>query len=199
MGNTLTTTAVTGVEGLDDGDYYVIEAVDVDSSITLTYTASGDHVSGSVSLSAWALGQEDNSDLVVSGTATQSTEINPVNSGYDFTVADASGTENASQQATSDKSNIIWLSVSDLGLVDTDGSESIGSVFLSNLPNGFLVYVGSSTDDASLAELSSNAGGDGDTNTWLLGEGEIPAYIGIMAPQYWSGHGGRPAAAGHLR
>jgi len=79
------------------------------------------------------------------------------------------------------------LDVTNVGLNDEDGSESIGTVLLSEVPNGFLVYVGTDASNATLADLSNNAGGDGSTNTWLLGEGGIPAYIGIMPPQYWSG------------
>jgi len=46
---------------------------------------------------------------------TQSGVINPVNSGYNFTVADVSGTENASQLAEADKSNVIKLDVTNVG------------------------------------------------------------------------------------
>lgn len=55
------------------------------------------------------------------------------------------------------------------------------------MPNGFLIYVGDSAAEATEAQLSNNAGGDGSTNTWLLGQGGIPSYVGVMAPQYWSG------------
>ncbi|RBW51424.1 DUF5801 repeats-in-toxin domain-containing protein [Marinobacter sp. F3R11] len=186
-GTALSTSPVSGVAGIADGDYYVIEVTDPASTIALSYTASGDHVSGSVSLSAWTRSRETGSSAVETGTVTQAGVINPVNSGYDFAVADVSGTENASQLVAADKSNVIQLNVTDSGLEDNDGSESIGTVLLRDVPNGFLVYVGDSASDASLADLSNNAGGDGTTNSWLLGNGEIPNYIGIMPPQYWSG------------
>jgi T1SS-143 domain-containing protein len=186
-GTALSTSSVSGVAGVPDGSYYVINGADPASSIELTYTASGEHVSGSVSLTAWAQSQETGSSAVETSSVTQSGVINPVNSGYDFTVTDVSGTENASQLAKDDKSNVIKLDVTNVGLNDEDGSESIGTVLLSDVPNGFLVYVGTDASNATLADLSNNAGGDGTTNTWLLGEGGIPAYIGIMPPQYWSG------------
>jgi len=186
-GTTLSTSSVSGVTGVADGNYYVINVSDPASTIELTYTASGDHVSGSVSLTAWAQSQEAGSSAVETGTVTQVGVIDPVNSGYDFAVAGVSGTENASQLVAADKSNVIQLNVTDSGLEDSDGSESIGTALLSNVPDGFLVFVGDSAENATEAKLSNNAGGDGSTNTWLLGNGEIPAYIGIMAPQYWSG------------
>nr|WP_010323998.1 DUF5801 repeats-in-toxin domain-containing protein [Marinobacterium stanieri] len=183
----LAQTSVSGINGVPDGSYYVIEGVDPASSVVLTYTPSSTHSDGSVSLSAWAQGTETGSDLVVTGTSAETGVIQPVNSGYDFSVAPASGLENGSQQAEADKSNVIQLNITDNGLNDTDGSESIGTVLLRDIPNGFLVFVGDSAEDASLAELSNNAGGDGTANTWLLGQGEIPAYVGVMPPQYWSG------------
>ncbi|MDO6440732.1 immunoglobulin-like domain-containing protein [Marinobacter sp. 2_MG-2023] len=186
-GTTLSTSAVSGVTGVSDGSYYVIDVTDPTSSIELTYTASGEHVSGSVSLSAWAQGQEDGSTEIKTGSSVQTGVITPVNSGYNFTVENVSGTENASQLAETDKSNVIQLNVTNVGLHDSDDSEALGAVLLSNVPNGFLVYVGDSAESATEAALSNNAGGDGTTNTWLLGNGEIPAYIGIMPPQYWSG------------
>ncbi|WP_323752054.1 DUF5801 repeats-in-toxin domain-containing protein [Marinobacter sp.] len=186
-GAALNTTLVSGGNGLPGGDYYVIDPVDPSSPVELTYTPATDYVDGSVSLSAWAQGQEDESAVVVTGSATATGQVNPVNGGYDFTVNDVDGTENASQLAEDGKSNVIQLPVADNGLSDSDGSEALGAVLLSNVPNGFLVFVGDNAADATAASLSNNAGGDGTSNSWLLGHGEIPAYIGIMPPQYWSG------------
>ncbi|MDO6823559.1 immunoglobulin-like domain-containing protein [Marinobacter sp. 1_MG-2023] len=186
-GAALNATSVSGGNGLPGGDYYVIDSVDLSSPVQLTYTPSTDYVNGSVSLSAWAQSQEDDSTDIVTGEVTQTGVIKPVNSGYDFTVENISGAENASQLAEDDKPNVIQIPVTDNGLSDSDGSEAPGAVLLSNVPNGFLVYVGDSAANATAAELSNNAGGGGTTNTWLLGNGEIPNYIGIMPPQYWSG------------
>ena len=72
-----------------------------------------------------------------------------------------------------------------MSLNDSDGSESYGAIVLSDVPNGFLVYVG---NDAASATLASNAGGDGTTNTWVLSEsGGLPAYVAILPPIHWSG------------
>ena len=75
-----------------------------------------------------------------------------------------------------------------MSLNDSDGSESYGAILLSDVPNGFLVYVGNNEDSATPATLASNAGGDGTTNTWVLSEsGGLPAYVAILPPIHWSG------------
>nr|WP_241264572.1 Ig-like domain-containing protein [Marinobacter daepoensis] len=186
-GNPLMKTTVSGVAGVPDGEYYVIEGVDPSTGAVIRYSPSGPYVSGSVDLSAWAQGQENGAANVATGSVTETGHVVPVNSGYDVQVSDVSGQENPDQQAAPDKSNVIALNIGGSGLQDTDGSEDIGTVLLKNLPKGFLVFVGDSAADASLAELSNNAGGDGVTNTWLLGDGSVPAYVGIMPPKNWSG------------
>ena len=186
-GNLLTTESVSGIIGLTDGSYYVVNNVDPAVPFTLTYRPSSAVASGSVTVDAWVQGQETGADNTVFGPGSQTADIKPVNSGFDFTVIDAAGTENPEQQATDDKSNLIRISLTDNELVDADSSESLSTVLLSNLPNGFLVYVGTDASNATLASLSNNAGGDGSINTWLLGNGAIPAYIAIMPPQHWSG------------
>ncbi len=187
-GNPLSLTAVSGIEGVPDGSYYVLDVSASGNSANLRYTPVNQHVSGSISLDVVARGQELDSSLVKTTTTTATATIEPVNSGYDFTVTDTTGSENTFAQAQTDKSNVIQLQVTDGGLVDADGSESVGTILLNGLPNGFLVYVGSSAADATLASLGSNAGASADgSNTWLLGEGELPAYIGIMPPAHWSG------------
>jgi hypothetical protein len=188
LGNPLSQSAVSGVDGVPDGSYYVLDVSGGGNSANLRYTPVNQYVSGSIGLGVVARGQELDSSLVKTTTTTATATIEPVNSGYDFTVADTSGSENTFAQALGDKSNVIQLQVTDGGLVDADGSESVGTILLNGLPNGFLVYVGSSAADATFASLGSNAGAGADgSNTWLLGEGELPAYIGIMPPAHWSG------------
>nr|WP_320135597.1 Ig-like domain-containing protein [uncultured Amphritea sp.] len=185
---TISTTSVTGISGVPDGDYYVITGVDAGTPFDLVYTpaANGEHYSGSVSLAVTAQGQEVGASNTSTTTTVVAGEITPINSGYDFTVADTVGNENNKSLAAADRSNVIQLAITDNGLFDTDSSESISSVLLKGLPNDFLVYVGTS---AANAELATNTGYDSATatNNWLLSTSEVPAYVGIMAPAYWSG------------
>ncbi|MEL0630481.1 DUF5801 repeats-in-toxin domain-containing protein [Psychromonas aquatilis] len=188
-GDALSTTAVTGIEGITDGDYYVIEDVDASSDVTLSYLPSeeGENSSGSVSISVTVQGQETGADNIETTTVTGTGIIEPSNSGYDFEVADATGLENEFTQAQSDGSNVIQLDITDNGLIDDDGSESLNYVLLTNVPNDFLVFIGDSLSSATEASLATNAGGSDGTNSWLISTTEMPNYIGIMAPAYWSG------------
>ncbi|TBU96311.1 hypothetical protein DNK44_03920, partial [Pseudomonas dryadis] len=185
QGNVLSLSSVSGVPGLADGDYYVVTAVAAGTPLDLVYTPRDAHVSGSIGLVASVRGQEAGSTLVQTTTVTGQGSIAPVDSGYDFTVADSVGHENPT---ANDKTQAIRLDISDSGLVDADGSESVSAILLKNLPNDFLVYVGTSAADAELASLANNAGGSG-TNTWLLGSvnGGLPPYIAILPPKHWSG------------
>ena len=92
------------------------------------------------------------------------------------------------EPAAADKNNAIELSGLAVALNDTDGSESIRSILLSGVPVGFLLYVGNTAGDATLAAQASNAGGDGITNTWVLSSvGTLPAYVAILPAPHWSG------------
>src|SRR5690606_2812973 len=184
-GNPLTAVPVTGVGGVTDGTYYVID-VGSDNAVDLTYRPTGPHGSGNSTWEATVVGREANAGNTVTTTATRDGTINPVNSGYDFTVADAVGSEPAT---AGDKQEAIQLNVTGNGLTDDDGSESVLAVLLKNLPNDFLVFVGKDAASAELAELANNAGGAG-TNTWLLeldADGNLPSYIAILPPKNWSG------------
>ncbi|MBK1872024.1 VCBS domain-containing protein [Marinobacter sp. 1-3A] len=177
-------TAVAGIPGLTDGEYYVIEVPNNMSTVSLKYQPTDNVISGSVGITASVVGEEANAGSRITNTQNGVITVKPVNSGYDFSVAGASGSENPFAQAQPDGGNLVEVSITDNGLVDNDGSEEIGSVLLKDLPNGFLVYTGS---DAASATLADNIGGDGSSNTWLLGDGAVPQYIGILPPANWSG------------
>lgn len=159
-------------EVVDGETYYVVTGVTAGVPIDLVYTPDNS-TAGEVSFSALVRTQEDGSALVETGTATGTGEVVMINNGV--TVGSAPSTGNESSQIP-----ITNLVVS---LIDNDGSETINSVLLSNLPNGFLVYVG---DSAATATLASNAGG---TNTWVVSnpDGSLPAYVAIVPPEHWSG------------
>ncbi|MFH7588084.1 DUF5801 repeats-in-toxin domain-containing protein, partial [Oceanimonas smirnovii] len=186
-GNELILTPVSGVNGLDDGNYYVLTGVNQATDVNITYRPNSPVASGSVTVDAWIQGQENGAANSIFGQSNQTASITPVNSGYNFTVDNATGMENLEQAVTAARDNLIRVNITDNGLVDDDGSESVGTILLSNVPDGFLVYVGDNAETATAANLSNNAGGDGTTNTWLLGNGAIPPYVAIMPPQHWSG------------
>ncbi|HAY5017952.1 TPA: hypothetical protein J0A02_004527, partial [Escherichia coli] len=166
-------------------DFYVIDIGENGGTVDLTYTMPNGEktVPGNVSFTAYAKVQEDGAD-VKAVIVTGSVEVQRINNGVNVVSKNFSGYE--SELAT--KANAIELTGTDglsVSLNDSDGSESYGAILLSDVPNGFLVYVG---DNAESATLASNAGGDGTTNTWVLSEsGGLPDYVAILPPIHWSG------------
>ena len=171
--------------GTTDGDFYVIDIGENGGTVDLTYTMPNGEktVPGNVSFTAYANVQEDGAD-VKAVSVTGSVEVQLINNGVNVVSQNFIGNE--SELAT--KANAIELTGAgglSVSLNDSDGSESYGAILLSDVPNGFLVYVG---NDAASATLASNAGGDGTTNTWVLSEsGGLPAYVAILPPIHWSG------------
>jgi large repetitive protein len=177
-GTPLVQTAVDGVAGIPDGNYYVFNGVDLGDTVSLVYRPNGT-ASGAVSVSARIQSQEDNAPNTVTALQSDTVDINPVNSGYHLDVADSTGAEDT----------LIQLDVQSASLIDNDGSESVVSVLLRNLPNGFLVFTGANSGSATLA---NNVGDDGSglgNNIWSIPtpDGQLPAFIGIRPPQHWSG------------
>jgi T1SS-143 domain-containing protein len=160
------------VEMVDGQPYYVISGVSAGVPIELVYTPDNS-TAGQVSFSAVVMTQENNSGQVVTATASGVADVIIINNGVTVVSAPSTGSESSQVPIT----GLV------VALVDDDGSEAINTVLLSNVPNGFLVYVGSS---AGTATLASNAGGD---NTWVVSnpDGSIPAYIAIVPPEHWSG------------
>ena len=172
-------------DGTPDGEFYVIGIGENGGTVDLTYTMPNGEktVPGNVSFTAYANVQEDDADdKAVS--VTGSVEVQRINNGVNVVSQNFMGNE--SELAT--KANAIELTGAgglSVSLNDSDGSESYGAILLSDVPNGFLVYVG---NDAASATLARNAGGDGTTNTWVLSEsGGLPAYVAILPPIHWSG------------
>ena len=182
QGTALTSQAVSGVDGVPDGNYYIADIGEVagngdGNSIALTYQPP-ENQTGSVELQAWVQTQETgaaNVEASTSGVADDgegAATIFPVNDGFDLAANDVSG----------DEDTLIELDVSGTGLVDMDGSETISSVLLTGLPTGYLVYTGA---DEGTAVLANNAGANG----WsipIVG-GQLPAFIGVRPPLNVSG------------
>ena len=163
-GATLTKTLVNGVAGVPDGEYYVISGVDMGSNVTLSYTPA-ENASGTVSYQVVAQSQEDGAANVVTSTGGGSFAVTPVNDGATVSVTAATGAED----------HIIPLNIN---VALTDSSESIKSIVLNHVPEGFLVYV----HDASGATVLATDLGHG---VWALGTDT--SFVGLMPPRNWSG------------
>ena len=134
----------------------------------------------------------DTKDSALSETIS----VVPVIDGFDQAgISDSSGDE-----STGGAYNKIKI---DMGAILSDPSESIGSVTLDKIPNGFLIFYG---EDANNLTLATNTGEsftytgtfvldpEGDAtavkyNQWLLplNGAALPSEIWIQAPQNWSG------------
>ena len=185
-GQTLSLTPVSGVDGVPDGNYYVIDIGVSGGSVDLTYTAPDGFVlePGDVTFTAWAQTQEIGAANTAAASASGTANVVIINNGITATTQPVTGNEASS----ADKNNAIELTGLSVALTDDDGSETIQSILLSGVPVGFLLYVGTSAGDATLAAQASNAGGDGTTNTWVLSEsGDLPAYVAILPSTNWSG------------
>ncbi|MEE9905990.1 MAG: cadherin-like domain-containing protein [Chlorobium sp.] len=157
---------------------YKISGVSYADSLTFTYVPV-EHSSGSVRIDA----SMDSKETPLSdppGTVTlpaigaTTIDVIPVIDGYRVDSITASGNEDTR----------IKVVLVNPGLVDTDGSESVQSILLENVPNGYMVYI---INDATGEKLALNAGDDGlGHNTWSLGS-TMPSYIAIQPPKNVSG------------
>ncbi|HEY0197391.1 MAG TPA: VCBS domain-containing protein, partial [Rhodanobacter sp.] len=185
-GTDLALTHVTGVSGIADGDYYVVDVGTAGGSVDLTYTAADGIVlaPGDVTFTASTQTQETGASNVEAASGSGTADVVIINNGVTVTSTASSGNE----AATPGKNNAIQLAGLTVALNDNDGSESIHSILLSHVPVGFLIFVGDNAGDATLATQASNAGSDGTSNTWVLSDGgPLPAYVAILPAAHWSG------------
>ena len=185
-GNIIPSSAVNGVAGVPDGNYYVVDVGASGGSVDLTYTAADGTVltPGDVTFTAYTQTQETGASNIGTGSASGTAAVEIVNNGVTVTSQAVTGNEASSPE----KSNAIELNGLSVVLNDNDGSESVRSILLSGVPVGFLLYVGDNAGNGVLAAQASNAGGDGTTNTWLLSaDGTMPAYVAILPATNWSG------------
>ncbi|TDB02389.1 DUF5801 repeats-in-toxin domain-containing protein, partial [Halomonas marinisediminis] len=164
---------VSNVSGLDDGQYYVIGGVSPDTPLDLTYVPNNAYDSGTITLKGWVQNQEAGS-VVELASGSGGLTVNATNTRPDITLS-AAGTEHDGEIRTQAEIQVN-------GTVLPDEDETLQAAFIEGLPKEFTLYYGS---DANSAGLANNAGG----GTWQipLSNGELPAYLAIQPPAYWSG------------
>ena len=188
---TLVLEDVSGVNGIEDGEYYVISDVSEDDVLEITYNPA-ENRDGHVDVDVYVRNIEsedwdpyDTEEMT--SIETISFDITPVEDGFSVTTVDSNSEEDTMTQLEISSSN-------------PDNSELLTSISLSSVPTGFTVFYG---DDEESAQMALNVGVDGtammemtygeeeevDTNLWSIptDEGDVPAYIGIKAPENWSG------------
>lgn len=191
-GNPITTTAISGVAGIADGNYYVINGVSNNQTLDFSFTPALNR-DGSITVDTYVKNIESESWTTytpdpIASHQTFSFDVNAVTDGFTLASATANGSEDG----------MIPLGIT---LTSSDSSEQISSVSISDVPDGFLLYYGT---DAGSAVIAQNLGTTGattsiemtygipenvDVNRWNipLSGGALPAYIGLKAPENWSG------------
>ncbi|WP_155756710.1 DUF5801 repeats-in-toxin domain-containing protein [Acinetobacter sp. CIP A162] len=171
---------VTDPAGLPSGTYYYITGATPDTLVNLQYVIddAAEYESGSFNLKAWTINQENGSNLELLSDGTTTLTVNKVNTPPDISIV---ATNNEHDGSGAMAVGSIQLAITKT-LMPADVNENLYSALIQNLPNGFLVYYGANQNSATLA---TNAG-DG---TWLIpvSGNDLPPYISIKPPAYWSG------------
>jgi trimeric autotransporter adhesin len=192
-GIAITTTQVNPA-GLPAGTYYVIDGATYNQTLNFIYTPA-ENRNGSVSVDVLVKNKEaeswnpyDTTEHV--STKTLTFNVNAVTDGFVLgSSVDRSGNEDT-------------LTLLDIALTNIDSSETLTSVSLNKIPNGFLVFYGANADGSGKV-MAQNLGANGTmsmemsygtpetvvANLWNipLSGGTLPAYVWIQGPQNWSG------------
>ena len=166
-GSVVAPTAVSGVPGVPDGNYYVLTGVGSSANLALAYQPAA-NASGVVAYTAYVQGQETGAGNVTTTSVTGSFAVNPVDDGVALAVLPATGVEDQR----------IPLSIA---ATLNDAGEVISSLTLTNVPDGFLVFSGMGGPGTKAINLGSGVWG-----IPLVG-GAIPSYVALQPPINWSG------------
>ncbi|WP_455599887.1 VCBS domain-containing protein [Cloacibacillus sp.] len=183
-GNTYTLSDVSGVNGIADGKYYVIENVKMGESLDLTYTPDTFY-SGNVTVTAQLTSQETGAGNIATSEGSLGLTVNPVNTEYNFEVNNASTMENGEA----------YLTFAQLGEFDSDGSEVVHCAYISGFDaahgDDFIVkYI---LDGKEMTASKVAAGVDSDGNTlyqWVLSvdeNGHLPTDVRIIGLNHYNG------------
>lgn len=200
-GTIINTQAVSGVSGISDGNYYVITGVSPDDILNFTYEPAEDR-NGSVDIDVFVKNIESETWNPFNTTEMTSTKT----ISFDVTAVEDGFTSAPVVTATGTEDNLVEVSVT---ATNPDSSELLASVSLDGVPDGFLIVYGPNSGSTTVAQNIGDNGTFDDTNDttknatgfdigngeyvgynlWNipLTSGEMPAYIGIKAPENWSG------------
>lgn len=183
-GVTYTLTEVSGVQGIADGKYYVIENVKVGDSLNLTYTPDTFY-SGNVTVTAQLASLETGASNIETSEGSLGLTVNPVNTVYNFKVDDASTKENGEAE----------LTFARVGDFDLDGSEVVHCAYISGFDaaHGDDFIVKYMLDGKEMTASKVAAGDDGKGNTlyqWVISvgqDGHLPTDVRIVGLNHYSG------------
>ena len=167
-GTPLLAQSVSGVAGVPDGTYYVLNGVSSSANLELGYQGAA-NASGTVQYTAYVQGQEVGAANITTSQITGNFVVQPVND---------SATVVAPSHVSGLEDQRIPLAIS---VTLEDSSEQIASVTLSNVPDGVLVFAGNDAMGTQAINL-----GSGNWGIALIG-GLLPSHISLLPPQNWSG------------
>lgn len=196
---------LTATQNINGSDYFVVDVAGYVMGDPIGFTFKpGEDRHGQVSFDVLVQNKEghdwdtnDHDTAVQNSTASKAIQVIPVIDGLVNDQAnDVTGNE-----STGTDSNRIKM---DFGATLSDPSESISSMTLDKIPNGFLIFYGSDANNLTMAtnigksdtytgtfELNPNGTSQlVGFNQWLvpLVGGQIPSHVWIQAPQNWSGN-----------
>ena len=182
----LTTVAEGDYRGIAAGKYYVIEGVSAGDELALTYQPA-DYHSGNITVTALIVSQETRAANEIAASGNSELTVNPVNSEYNFTVADTEANENGEAA--------LILTPPTQGSFDNDGSEKIYSVVLSGVDadhsDNFIVKYTADEVEKTAAKVAAGTDDDGkQLYEWVLSTdsaGKLPTNIKITGLNHYSG------------
>ena len=183
-GVTYTLTEVSGVQGIANGKYYVIENVKAGDSLNLTYTPDTFY-SGNVTVTAQLASQETGAGNIATSEGSLGLTVNPVNTEYKFKVDVIDTKENGEAQ----------LTFTPDGAFDDDGSEIVHCAYISGFDaeHGDDFIVKYMLNGVEMTASKVAAGDDGKGNTlyqWVIsvdGNGHLPTDVRIVGLNHYSG------------
>ena len=182
----LTTVAEGDYRGIAAGKYYVIEGVSAGDELALTYQPA-DYHSGNITVTALIVSQETGAANEIAASGNSELTVNPVNSEYNFTVADTEANENGEAA--------LILTPPAQGSFDNDGSEKIHSVVLSGVDadhsDNFIIKYTVDEVEKTAAKVAAGTDDDGkQLYEWVLSTdsaGKLPTNIKITGLNHYSG------------
>jgi len=196
--STVTITHTSGIYGTLTwtGGSQIFDASNTSADVPVDYLNDGSlkftptqDASGSVKFSYTVYAQETGATNISETSKSFTISVNEVADGLVLPELSGSGDEDTFIQIYADETNLTPLSGATQ--IDDDGSETISSMFIDGVPDGFLLYVGEdgSQSFATKGSVTGSTTIDSityDTYKWTINiSGGIPK-VWIKAPEGWS-------------
>ena len=180
---TIHRSGVDGVLKLSNGTTVVFDGSDNATISTadltgLVFTPT-EHIAGQAVFTYSATTQENGAANQASGGGNITINVTPVVDGLDLSGLSATGRESTDGNAFKFTEVTIGST-----MLDTDGSETLQTLILDGVPDGFLVYIGNTGSETLAQNAGENTDGD---NTWNIDISSGIPKVWIVAPEYWSG------------